>query len=207
MPKSFVAFHRLLALLLGLFILSHLAVHVTALAGPQAHIDNLEMVRKIYKNPIVEPLLAMAIILQVAIGIRLVRRRLRIAKKGFWGWVQILSGLYLAFFLLLHTSAALFTNYVFELDTNFYWGAGTVNIEPIKYGFMPYYFLGISSVFAHLAAAMHFGWPNATRFVAPLILVAGMALAVLIVATFAGAFYDVTIPPRYFDYFQKYIPG
>jgi len=207
MPKTLVATHRLLAGLLGLFIVSHLAVHLTALGGPENHIGWMDAARVLYKNPVVEPLLAAAVLLQVAIGIRLVRRRLRQEKKQFWSWVQILSGFYLAFFLLLHTSAALITKYVVGLDTNFYWAAGTVNINPIKYFFMPYYVLGISSVFAHLAAAVYFGWPDKGRKVAPVIAIFGFGLAVFIVSIFAGAFYEVNVESRYIDYFQKYIPG
>lgn len=206
-PNKIILAHRVLALLLGLFILSHFAVHLTALAGPEAHIRYLDMARVVYKNPVIEPLLVIAILTQVFIGVKLVARRWRQPSKGFWGWLQILSGLYLAFFLLIHSSAALYTKYGIGLDTNFYWGAGTVNIAPLMYGFMPYYFLGISSVFAHFASALYFGWQGRGAQVAPVILAFGMGLAVLIVATFAGAFYEITIPPRYFEYFQGYIPG
>lgn len=205
--EKFVFLHRMLAIFLGIFILSHLAVHLTALAGPDTHIKWMNRARLIYKNPVTEPLLILALWVQVSIGVKLVRRRWRQDEKTRWGWIQILSGLYLGFFLIIHSGAALVTKYGFGLDTNFYWGAGTVNITPIKYIFAPYYVLGITAVFTHLAAALHFGWGTKGLRVAPVIIIFGIGLAVLIVAIFSGTFYDIIIPPEVIENFDKYMPG
>lgn len=205
MPNALVKAHRLLAIGLGLFILSHLAIHLTAIAGPNTHIAVLSKFQDVYRNGLIEPLLFLAIIVQVFIGGKLVWRRYKAPEKGFWSWAQILSGLYLAMFMIVHGSAALVTRYLVGLETNFYWAAGTLNIFPLPYLFAPYYWLGIMSVFVHLGAAIHFGWPKAGKL--PLALaVLGAVISSLIVVTFAGGFYEITLPQEVIDSFNKYIP-
>ncbi len=203
MPRTFVQLHRVLAAGLGFFILSHLAVHLTALGGPHLHGAVLGTVQKVYRNPIVEPLLVVAIGLQILVGARLVARRWRQPQKGFWGRTQIASGLFLAVFLFAHSSAAILTRHQLQLNSDFYWAAAPLQIAPYKYTFVPYYFLGVLSVFAHLASAVHFGWPRAPRLLAPLLLLSGTVVAGTIVATFAGAFYSIVLPQENLRYFER----
>ena len=205
MTLSLVKAHRCLAIGLGLFIVTHLAVHLTALGGPETHIAALSTIQPIYRNWIIEPILVLAILAQVIIGGKLVWRRWKSPQKGFWGWTQILSGGYLAFFLLMHSSAALITRYIVGLETNFYWAAATLNIPPLQLFFAPYYTLGIISIFAHLAAAIYFGRGQKTTLPSWGIIGAGSAIALVIVAAFAGVFYDIKIPPEYAEYFEAYI--
>lgn len=207
MSLSLVKAHRILAFGLGLFIVSHLAVHMTALLGPETHIVILSKFQGVYRNWLVEPLLYLAIIFQVIIGAKLVIRRYKQAKKGFWGWAQIVSGGYLAMFLIIHASAALITRHIIGLDTNFYWAAGTLNIDPLRYLFAPYYLLGIMSVFVHLAAALHFGWDTRGKHVPPILILAGIFISSLIVTAFSGGFYEITLPQDVIDVFNNYIPS
>lgn len=207
MPHSLVKAHRFLALGLGFFILSHLAIHLSALAGAETHMALLSKFQGIYRNWAVEPLLYIAIITQVIIGGKLVWRRYSQSQKGFWGWAQIISGAYLAMFMIVHGSAALITRHIIGLDTNFYWAAGTLNIDPIRYLFAPYYMLGVMSVFVHLGAAIHFGWEQHGKryaFIFPLV---GLIVSTLIIITFSGGFYEIVLPTEVVDVFEKYVPG
>ena len=204
MRLPLVKAHRVIAVGLGLFIITHLAVHLTAIGGPDIHIAALSKIQPVYRNWIIEPILVLAILTQVFIGGKLVWRRWKSPQKGFWGWTQILSGGYLAVFLLVHSSAALTTRYIVGLDTNFYWAASTLNIPPLQFFFAPYYMLGILSVFAHLAAAIYFGrGQRSTRFSGFIIGIGG-TIAVIILAAFGGVFYDINIPQEYIDYFETY---
>lgn len=205
MSRNLKHIHRLLASFLGLFIITHLAVHLTALGGAETHQNILTSIQGIYRNKFVEPVLVLAILMQVYVGIRLYWRRRKLPRQTKWMRIQSISGLYLAFFLLVHSSAAISTRHLFGLDTDFYWAAGTLNIEPLKYGFAPYYFLGVSAFFAHIAAALSFkrSVPNlAPKF----IIVLGLVVAATIIATFAGAFYEITLPQAVIDNFEKYLP-
>lgn len=207
MQSSLVKAHRILAVGLGVFIISHLAIHLTAVNGADIHIAVLSKFQGLYRNWLIEPLLIIAIFSQIWIGARLVKRRFKQAEKGFWGWAQILSGCYLAMFMIVHGLAALSTRHILGLETNFYWAAGTLNIHPLPYFFAPYYFFGVMSVFIHLGAAVHFGWAKHGARVSPLLVLTGLIVSALILAAFGGWLYGINLPPEVTDLFQKYIPG
>jgi len=203
MTIPLVKIHRFLAIFLGLFIAQHLGIHLLAIIGINFHLVTLATVGVIYKNWLVEPILVFAIIAQIVLGLNFVKKRWKEPSKGFWAWVQILSGCYLTFFLLMHTSAALITRYQIGLETNFYWAAGTLHLAPVKYFFAPYYFLAIFSIFAHIAAALSFRMKSQLPIA---ILVFGMIVALTIIATFSGAFYEITLPQDYIENFKAYLP-
>ncbi|MBI1340527.1 hypothetical protein GC169_10030 [bacterium] len=193
--------HRCSAVVLGAFILSHLTVHLFALGGADAHAEALSRVQGVYRNPAGESLLVIAILVQIASGC------LRLKAKPWRGWslAQAVSGVYLAAFLVLHTSAALLTQKVRGLETDFLWAAGSLAFSPIKFGFAVYYFLAVLAVFVHLAAAIRFAAPRVLRPLAWATPVAGAAVAAAIVAVFAGAFYPIVpsdeVAAYYVDYF------
>lgn len=199
--------HRALAILLGLFVLTHLGAHVAALGGPEAHERALDALRVVYRNKIVEPLLIVAVLTQVAAGARLARRRWREPGKGFWGWAQIISGAYFGIFFIVHMSAALAARHLAGIETNFYWPGGTLTIAPLPYLFAPYYFLAVLAVFTHFAAIAHFRFSDKAwgRLVPRLMMGAGAALGALIVLIFSGAFFAFDIPADYQAYYESYV--
>lgn len=188
--------HRLLAIGLGVFILLHLTVHLTALGGPQMHNQSLKMVQWIYRNPIVEPLLVLAIIGQAATGLKMLVRKWQMPNKGFWSWAQIVSGLMLAWFIIQHASAALISRHVIGLDTNFYWVAGPLQNETLRIVFLPYYFLLAFGVFLHIGAFAYFKNKRDQK-IAVVVVAIGAVVSTTIVATFSGVFFPITIPPEY----------
>lgn len=193
--------HRLTAIILGVFIISHLAVHLFALGGIDRHLKALDSIQWLYRNPIGETLLVIAILTQIITG----WKRLRAKRKApnIWAKAQVFSGLYLMFFLIIHTSAAISTHNFFGLETDFYWAAGGMNISPIKFFFWPYYFLAITSVFVHLACALHFGWPNKFKMLKKALPFIGTFIALTIILTFTGLFYDVPITEDVLNYYRK----
>ncbi len=206
MHLSVLKFHGLSAVFFGAFIIVHITVHLFALSGNAMHLVVLSFIQKIYRNQIVEPLLFVTIIVQIFTGIKLMLRKYRLPNKKVWAWIQIISGLYLIVFLINHTGAALITRYIFKLDTNFYWVASTVNVAPYKYFFIPYYFLAIISIFAHIAAAIHFRTlrnKNGQKG-ALLILILGVVISTVIVATFCGVFYPIDLPHKYLHFFDNF---
>lgn len=159
-------FHRFLGLTLLVFVLSHLAIHLTALAGPQWHIATLRVVQIAYRNAIVEPLLLSALGMQVLVGLRLAVRRWRQPGKDGWAKLQLASGLYLAYFIVNHSAAALYTRYIGGLETNFWWVSGPLLHPLLKFWFYPYYALAVLSVALHIGAALHYqGRERAARIV------------------------------------------
>ena len=194
--------HCFLGIMLGLFVLSHLAVHLTALAGPDVHMSALAFVRVVYRNRLVEPLLLGGFAIQIALGVRLAASRW--AKARTWARVQIVSGAALAAFVVIHSSAALIARRA-GLDTNFYWASGTLLHPVLKFGFYPYYLAAVIAVFAHMAAMARIR--GAGRPAALAIVGVGVVVAGLIVAVFGGAFHRIEQPPQYRAFYDALIGG
>ncbi len=159
--------------------------------------------RTLYQFPLFEIALVLALTAQVVLGIRLLRGIRARKRKDAWHKVQFASACYLAYFIIAHTAAALTTRLIVDLDTNFYWAAGTLVLSPLKYGFAPYYFLAVTALFSHLLAALHFRGARAWHAPA---LVVGPLVGMVIVAAYAGLLYEIELPANYRDYFSVF-PG
>ncbi|WP_332856317.1 hypothetical protein [Duganella sp. S19_KUP01_CR8] len=198
--------HRAGAGVLGAFLTLHLFNHLLAISSPEAHIHFMEAFRAVYRNRMVEIILLLCVASQVVSGLTFVRRRWRDRHEGL-DLLQLGSGLYLAFFLLVHVGAVLAGRMQFGLDTNFYYAAAGMHVLPYRYFFMPYYFLAVLAVTVHLARALH--WlaqdrlsAGAMRVAKALLVTSGFTAATLIVAALSGALYEVTVPAKYLATFQ-----
>jgi hypothetical protein len=104
-----------------------------------------------------------------------------------------------AIFIAAHSGAALITRRIFELDTNFYWAAGTLVVDPLMWGFLPYYTAAVIALMTHLVCAMHFRrarkWHWPALMLSPFI--AGAAIA-----GYSGALFPVTLPAEHEAYFS-----
>lgn len=143
--------HYFSGMVMAIFIGMHLANHLAALASPETHIRWMESLRQIYRNPVGETMLLLAVGIQIFTGLKLWRKLRKHSPSGFQK-LQIYSGLYLSFFLLFHVGAVLSGRFVFGQDTNFWFGAAGLNQFPLNLFFIPYYSLAIFSVFGHIAA-------------------------------------------------------
>jgi hypothetical protein len=107
----------------------------------------------------------------------------------------------------VHTLAILGVRWL-GLDSNFYAAAMVLTIPPLPLFYAPYYALGVSALFAHATCALHFAGlrqgTNLDRVCAGL-LIAGVGLALPIVAAFSGAFYDVDLPQAYRDAVARFL--
>lgn len=192
--------HRVLAMGLGAFLLLHLANHTFVVFGPEAHRSVQGLLRHIYRFPLIEPLLILACVLQIAAGLRLASARRW--PMRFWPRVQLYSGVILAAFMAIHVSAALITRWSKPfIDTDIFWAAAVVSRPGWAAFFAPYYTLGVAALFAHLGAlAAARRRPRLARA----LLVFGLALGLFIVAGLMGAFGDMTLPAPYERYLDTY---
>lgn len=191
--------HHVSALVLAVFIAVHLVNHLFSLAGPEKHIEIMNALRGVYRHPWVETVLLFATAFQIGTGLRLLfgRKTRTTAEK-----IQVWSGLYLAFFLVVHVSAVLMGRYVEQLDTNFYYAAAGLNLWPARLFFIPYYLLAVAAIGLH-PGALHYRRTGS----APLsygIVITGLVLAVLIVAGFTDFFHWREIPETYQDFIRRY---
>lgn len=189
--KTVRKLHRGGALLVGIFVLIHLANHLAALQGIEAHLRFMEAARLLYRQPLVEGLLLLAVLAQAASGLRMLmgkRRSDPIAR------LQAASGAYLALFLLIHVSAVLFGRAVLDLDTNVHFAAAGLQVWPYQLFFVPYYFLAVLALFAHLGCALA-RRAGTAALVVPLC--AGALVSSLIVAALMGKLLPYEVPPMY----------
>jgi succinate dehydrogenase/fumarate reductase cytochrome b subunit len=192
--------HRLSAFVLLAFLSVHITNHLVSVFGVEAHIAFMEAARVVYRAAMVEPVVLFAATLQVISGLGFVARGWR-TRKGAVAWLQAISGLYLAFFLLIHVGAVLFGRWVFALDTNFYFAAAGMHVPPLQFFFVPYYFLSLLALCAHLGCAIHWRLAAASdrvrRAAIVLPILAGSAASAVIVLSLAGKLHAVDVPARY----------
>lgn len=188
---SLRSLHRLCAAFLGLFLIAHLGNHLLIWFGDAAHIAVMETLRVIYRAPVVEAVLLITLVVQMGLGIALIRKRGR--PDTGWAWAQVLSGGYLVFFLLQHVPAVLYGRWILGVDTNIYYAAKTVEAAPLSFYFAPYYAFAVMAVFTHFAAAWRFAiWPRPARGLVALPLL-GLVLGIGIVV----AMMQLQIPDTY----------
>ncbi|MCU0428602.1 MAG: hypothetical protein MUF42_01395 [Cytophagaceae bacterium] len=186
---------------LFVFVSLHLINHAASLWGSESHIALMATLRHFYRHPVLEALLGMALISQGISGIRL-WRNLRGTTMEFFQRMQVWSGLYLLFFLVIHTSAVLGGRWLLGLDTNFYFGVAGINTFPLNLFFIPYYGLAVMSFFAHLAG-IHYKKMKTPLLGLPVeaqswgILLVGIVITGLLFAGFTDYFSGIDIPTPY----------
>lgn len=195
-------FHRLNACALGVFIALHLINHFAVVLGIGHHLSLQSVLRQFYRQLIVEVALIGLFTAQILLGIALVFKRGR--PSGGWAWAQVVSGLYLAFFLVQHLAAVILARSG-GLDTNSYFAAAVVSRPPFVYYFAAYYGLAITALFMHVSAAFRFRvWPDPAKrwhFALPFL---GALIGSLIVLGFMGQFSPFELPAPYLDYLNQF---
>jgi succinate dehydrogenase/fumarate reductase cytochrome b subunit len=183
--------HRAAGAVLAVFVAVHIANHLAALAGVDAHVHFMERARLVYRQPVVEAVLLLCAALQAASGLAMLWTG-RHRRKTLVAWLQAGSGAYIALFLAIHVGAVLAARVVGGLDTNFYFAAAGLHVWPFVLFFAPYYFLAVAALFVHIGCALRRG-----RVVVAWLSGAGIVAATLIVATLMGQIVPVAIPARY----------
>ncbi|QIX60388.1 hypothetical protein FY528_00210 [Hymenobacter lutimineralis] len=208
MPSTLKIYHYWTGLLLAGFIFVHLANHLVALWSIPAHLATMNTLRTVYRHPVGEAALLLAVAGQIGTGLRLAWRSRQLPPQPLAARVQLFSGLYLAFFLLVHTGAVLSGRALFNLDTNLYFAAAGLNTFPFTLFFVPYYFLAVVAVFLHVASLHYqkgtpiFGARRARRHALG-IGGAGVVVALLILLAMTNHLQGLSIPAHYLQTLGK----
>lgn len=198
-------FHALSAAAISSYLILHLTNHVWGLFGAQHHIAFMSLARAFYRNPVVEIVLLGLLLFQLATGIFMVVSGWK-SRRGIVAWLQAVSGIYLAFFLLNHTAAVLWAREQLNLDTNFYFAAAGFHVSLWPLFFAPYYALAVVALFTHVGCATYWKLSakrsrNAANWLTGFI-GAGVVLGLKIVGAMAGLLFPVEIPPTYSTVFD-----
>jgi hypothetical protein len=198
--------HRYIAGMILLFIALHFLNHLVGIFSLDGHLKFMEWIRPFYRNRLVEPVLLSALFAQLLLGLILAIRS-RGKGWGLHGKLQVISGCYLIFFLVNHTSATVFSRSTMQLDTNFYFAAAGLHFGQMYLFFVPYYFFGVLALFTHVGCALQSilvrrGVAMANRYFT-LTLTGGAIFAALVVMSLAGLFYPVEMPEEYFAVYKR----
>ncbi len=193
--------HYLSGITITIFVGLHLFNHFISIFGIEYHLEVMDKLRLIYRNILVEPILLLAVFVQIVSGLKLFGTK-RKTVSSFFEKLQLWTGLYLAFFLIIHVGAVLTGRYILQLDTNFYFGVAGLNTFPFNLFFIPYYALAILSFFGHIAA-IHaqkmkqsiFGMTAEQQ--AKFILLKGIILTLIIFYGLTNGFTGVEIPEAF----------
>lgn len=174
--------HYYSGITLSVFIGIHLANQATALAGAAQHVELMRLLRKVYRHPVVETILLLAVLSQIVTGLGLAFGK---KKRTAVERLQTASGLYLAFFLVVHVGAVMYGRSA-GIDTDFYFAAAGLADTGMSFFFIPYYFLAVSAVALHIAAVHYLktGWLKGSYAIGA----TGVLFASLLVFTLRAAF-------------------
>ena len=203
--NRFDKLHRYSAILLVAFISFHLVNHLSAWGGEESFSTTMDTGRSVYRIPIVEIFLILAVLTQAITGIIKIRRA-GFRHEALFDKLQVYSGAYLAFFLLAHTSAIMIGRYIAGLDTNFNFAASGFELFP--WYFVPYYLLAIVSFFTHIACMLRWvfmeklGKENVDRL-AWIIITGSIIMASVVIFIYMEGLYTIELPDAYVPDFLK----
>lgn len=203
---DFKKLHYFSGIAISFFVGLHLFNHFCSLWGAEMHIELMNNLRVVYRNVIIETILILAVGIQIISGIKLFLKA-RKTTFGFFEKLQIWTGLYLAFFLLIHVGSVLSGRILINLDTNFYFGVAGLNTFPLNLFFVPYYGLAIISFFGHIASVHTKKMKSRIFGIEPinqsyLILAVGIISALIIFYGLTNGFSGIEIPKEY-KYFEN----
>ena len=156
-PATARVTHGLLAALLLAFLAFHLANHLAGLLGPETHAALMREGRKVYRKPAVEAALVLLLVLQIAVGASLAWRWSARPLDGYRS-LQVATGVYLGFFVLVHMTSALVSARLLNgIDTDWAW-ASNAPVGLLKDAWsirlLPHYAFGVFCALGHLACGL-----------------------------------------------------
>jgi hypothetical protein len=115
----------------------------------------MNVVRRVYRDDIVQPILLALIGFQILSGIVLVRRRMRMPSDIF-GTVQTMCGAYIGVYFLAHMTAVFAARYA-GVDTNWSWLTrphDSLLASLLKLRLLAHYWVGPMAIVAHVACGL-----------------------------------------------------
>jgi hypothetical protein len=198
--KGFRIVHGISALLILLvFLLPHIANHLTAIWSVDIHIAVMERFRKFYRSDFVEPILVVLFTCQVLSGLFLWRHRTAY-KSDLFGTLQTTSGAYLSVFIISHMTAVFILGRIIQnIDTNFYFASGEkvgLLFDPWNVRLIPHYSLAVWMLFTHLACGLRFRLLTlkiklaSANKIAEIIIALGGVVAITIILSMCGIHFE-----------------
>jgi hypothetical protein len=149
--------HGVSAALIACFVLFHLTNHLFGLVGPDIHAKIMKAGRTVYRASVIEPVLVILLLFQVASGVRLAWRWSDLRNDAYRIF-QIGSGAYLAAYILTHMNSAFVSaRAVHKIQTDWAWASGApVGLihDAWNIRLLPHYALGAFFIIGHLSSGL-----------------------------------------------------
>lgn len=180
--------HGVAAVLAILFLAFHFSNHLVGLAGPDAHMAVMKVLRVVYRSPVIEPLLIGVFAFMIVTGARLAWRwsaRPMDAARTF----QVAGGVFLVWAVISHVNAVLYLARVhFGIDTDWGFAVGApvgMLLDPWSIRLLPYYLGAVFFVVAHAFCGLRIVMlaHHAPRASADRVLAGGTVFAALLATT------------------------
>jgi hypothetical protein len=141
--------------ILLLFVGPHIGNHLAGFWSGSIHITIMNVLRRVYRDDIVQPILLALIGFQILSGTVLVRRRMRMPSDVF-GTIQTMCGAYIGVYLLAHMTAVFAARYA-HVDTNWSWLTrpnDSLLFSLFKLRLIAHYWVGPIALAAHIACGL-----------------------------------------------------
>jgi hypothetical protein len=153
-----VGFHGVLALaVLLIFLIAHLVNHLLGLWNPALHGRVMHALEVIYRAYVVEPALALCMLLLIVTGVTLAWRHTAIQGDGYRR-VQTLTGVYLAAFILSHMTAVfVYARWQLHIQTDWAFASGApagLLRDAFNVRLIPHYAIAPWAVLTHVGLGL-----------------------------------------------------
>lgn len=162
-PTSNSAYRRLrvahgissLAIML-VFLAPHLFNHLLGVFGADVHRMVMDVLRVVYRNAVLEPIIIVAFFFQLLSGLVLIRPK-TISRADVLDALQTASGAYLTLFIASHINSVFTLARYFGTETDYKWAVGDpvgLVADAWSIRLLPHYSLAVFFLIAHLACGM-----------------------------------------------------
>lgn len=145
------------ALLLFGYVAIHLFNHLAGLWGAETHLALMDVLRRWYRHPLVEPVLVLLVLAQVGTGLLLLRDWLS-RDADVPRTLQVATGAYLGLYIICHlNSTFVYARAALGIDTNFWFASGGpagLLGGAWSMRLLPHYAVAVLAIVLHLSAGL-----------------------------------------------------
>jgi hypothetical protein len=142
--------------ILLVFLAPHLFNHLLGVLGTDVHQSVMKVLRVVYRNGFLEPIIIVTFFFQILSGLVLIRPKTA-RRADLIDALQTASGAYLALFIASHINSVFTLARYFGTDTDYAWAvAEPVGLlaDPWSIRLLPHYSLAVFLLIAHLACGL-----------------------------------------------------
>jgi len=174
------------ALLLFGYLALHLSNHLAGLWGAETHLALMDVLRRWYRHPLVEPVLVLLVLAQVGTGMLLLRGWLS-READVPRTLQVATGAYIGLYIICHlNSTFVYARAALGIDTNFWFASGGpagLLGDAWSVRLLPHYAVAVLALVLHMSAGLrvvflaHGASPARVAWLLPAGFIAGAAVA------------------------------